>query len=415
MRFITLALQLTAACAWKLLQPVPMTQAEWDAWTPVPSNNTWRAANQTIFYKNKPFVVKGSSLNGFESGAQMILGLWNHPLSFYLDFLKTHAFNVIRIPLPYEAMIDLSRPIGDVVQADPLFHANMPFKEAMRIVLDEIYKRDMFALPDMHTVHGYISEYPWDREVSGDQRAGAWINFMEEFWSHPALMGIELLNEAHGLCSLHELESWEAVVIHNVLQQFPEYQGLFFLGGTSYKGSAAWGGSYQNDNDARKGSMRGSFNATWEGTFQDNDNEMTRYLMTFQGLDHPSALCAIGTIDRYVLSPHVYGYSVRGSGVANEHEDTWEMCYGFIRNLPNHWKEAPIVPTEIGDSNMAQGSVNRAWYDGWAKYHTTKKNITNGAVWWTAGPFSGDTGGLLDENGNADLGKLDFMDKLTNM
>lgn len=390
MRLLSFALQLTAVSAVKLLQPPPFSQMDWDNWSPVEStNSTWRAGNQTIFYKNKPFVVKGSSFNGFESGAQMLLGLWEHPLSFYLDFLKTHDFNVVRIPLPYEAMADMNRPIGEVVQADPLFHKDMPFKHAMRVVLDEIYKRGMFALPDQHTVHGYISEYPWDREVSGDQRAAAWITFMEEFWSHPALIGIELLNEAHGMCSLHELETWEGLVIHNVLKQFPEYQGLFFLGGVSYKGSAAWGGSYQDD------------------------AEPTRYLMSFQGIDHPSPLCAIGNVDKYVLSPHVYGYSVRGSSVANEGEDTWQLTYGFIRNLPNHWKEAPIVPTEIGDSNMEPGSVNRAWYDSWAKYHVQKKNITNGAVWWTTGPFSGDTGGLLDEQGKANLDKLDFMAKLT--
>jgi hypothetical protein len=386
---------------------------DWDNWTPLPSNNTWRAANQTIFHKDKPFVVKGSSLNGFESGAQIILGLWNRPLSYYLDFLKTHGFNLVRVPLPYESMIDLNMPIGDVVGADPLFHKGMPFKDAMRIVLDEIYKRGMFALPDQHTVHGYISEFPWDREVTGDQRAGAWVNFMQEFWSHPALMGIELLNEAHGQCSLHELETWEGLVIHNVITQFPEYQGLFFLGGTAYRGSAAWGGSYQSSEEG-KGSLRGSgsFNASWEGWLF---NEPTRSLMSFQGIAHPSALCAVGTIDRYVLSPHIYGYSVRGSGVANEGEDTWQLTYGFIRSLDNHWKEAPIVPTEIGDSNMKAGSVNRAWYDSWAKYHVGKKNISNGAVWWTTGPFSADTGGLLDESGTADLDKLDFMQKLTNM
>lgn len=361
----------------------------WEDWMPedLPEDYPWKVYNRTIFHNNKPFVVKGSSLNGFESGAKMILGLWDRKLSYYLDFLKNNNFNVVRLPMPYESMINLDLTIGGSVSADSLFYENMPVRKAIKVVLDEIHKRGMFAIVDQHTAHGRITEYPWDGEITGNDRVMAWLNFLGEFGTHPALMAAELLNEAHGECSLFELETWEGKVIYNIAKQIPEFKGLFFLGGVSYHGSAAWGGTFQSDNPKT-------------------------YLMAFTGMDHPSPLCAIagkGIVHRYVLSPHIYSVDVRGSGSLRENEDTWELTYGFLRSMANHWNQTAIVPTEIG-GDMDSSSLNGAWYDKWRIWHSITKNITNGAVIWTTdGRFSDDTKGLLDAYGRPDQPKLQFM------
>lgn len=381
---------ITTTTAWQVYEPdlsIMNDPIFWDKWKPRVSDTPWRTCNGNILHNNKTFYVKGASLNGFESGASAPLGLWRQPLSFYLDFLRNNSFNVVRVPIPYESMIWLDRPIGDSVSAEPMFRAGMPFKAAFSILLDELHRRDMYALPDMHTQDGVITERP----PPNNDGITAWLTFADHFGDHPALMGLELKNEAHGDISLHELETWEGRVIYNIDIQVPKFKGLYVLGGTSYKGSAAWGGSYQDDDHKRT------------------------YLMSFAGLTHPSSLCAISGeyTDRFVLSPHVYSVDVRGNAALFEDESTWEATYGFIHGMENHWKNTPILVTEYG-GDMSPSSQNGQWYNKWLKWHTNTKNITAGAFAWTTGSeFSTDTKGLITMDGVIDFDKLDFAARLT--
>lgn len=358
----------------------------WKEWKPpIPSKTIWRTENRKILRNNEPFYIKGVNLNGIESNCIAPLGLWDNTIAYYLDFMQDNKFNSLRLPVSYEVMADLNKPIGQCVNADHNLRGGMPVGDLIQYILDESMKRKIYVLVDLHTIGGTITPDPWTSSVSEEMVITAWVNFMIRFGKHPALFAIEIKNEPHGLISMNEFTTHCAKVIYNIMNNVPEYQGLFVISGVEYHGSA-WGGSFGSDKPSS----------------------------SFQGLDHPNGLCLVGLVDRYVLNPHVYGTSVRGEGViweAHKENPAWESFYGFLSESDSHWRNAVILVTEYGGF-MKEGSTDRAYYEAWLKWHLGKGYTAGGYHWTFNGEFSGDTGGLI-EKGKVNDYKVDFCNRLT--
>jgi hypothetical protein len=65
------------------------------------SAETWRytTANQTIFLDREKITVRGITWRGLDTEIMAPLGLWRHSIEFYLDTLRAHNINTVRIPL----------------------------------------------------------------------------------------------------------------------------------------------------------------------------------------------------------------------------------------------------------------------------------------------------------------------------
>ena len=50
--------------------------------------------------------IKGVRLEGPETGAKPPVGLQHHPVDWYLDFLVSHGFNAIRLPINHRDVLD---------------------------------------------------------------------------------------------------------------------------------------------------------------------------------------------------------------------------------------------------------------------------------------------------------------------
>lgn len=355
----------------------------WKQWAPSKSNTTWRTCDRKIIHNEKPFYVKGVNLNGIESACVAPLGLWDHSLSYYLDFMIEHKFNAIRLPVSYEAMHDLTKGVGQCVGAEQHLRGGMPVGELIKFILDEAAKRNIYVLVDLHTIGGHITPDPWTDTVTENNVIEAWVNFMKRYGAHPALFAVEIKNEPHGVISMEEFVNHCAKVVQRIISDVPAYQGLFVISGVEYKGSA-WGGSFGSDAKASS---------------------------TFQGLGHPNALCLVGLTDRYVLNPHVYGTDVRGSGVAWENGDAWERYYGFLQSEESHWKDAVILVTEYGGF-MKEGGTDRDYYERWLAWHLGKGYTAGGFHWTLDERFSSDTGGLIGKH-DSNAFKLEFCGRLT--
>lgn len=361
-------------------------ESSWVGKALAPSSTTWRTLNGTILHDDEPFYIRGINLNGFESRCGAPLGLWDHSVADYLDIARSHEFNSIRVPLPYEAMQDLSIHVSDCVGADHNLRGGMQVGDLLQYILDEAYKRQIFVLIDLHTIGGKITPDPWTSDVSEDRVIEAWVKLMQRFGTHKALFAVEIKNEPHGLISMPEFATHCGKVICNIDHYVPAYQGLYVISGVEYKGSA-WGGSFGSEKPTS----------------------------TFQGLEHPNGLCLAGHSDRYILNPHIYGPDVRGEGTVWEAKGptpAWHTFYGFLRDTESHWKHAVILPTEYGGF-MKPDSPDRAYFESWLDWHLGQNYTAGGFMWTLDGRFSSDTGGLLEDGKTINQYKLEFAKRLT--
>ena len=345
-----------------------------------------RAVGRGLVREGQPFRIRGISFNGMETDCHAPMGLWSKPLSFFFDVLRDHKFNALRIPLPYEVLANPTLPVGNCVGAEPRLHPGMPAIDVVTTILDLAHENGIVVLFDLHTIGGVITPLPWTDSVNEDMVVTAWVRFVEAVHEHPAFMGIEIKNEPHDAISLDRFFEHCAKVIGNIHREVPKYSGLFFISGV--QNSGPWGGSFD------------------PGTMQ---NPQT--IPSFQGITHPNMLCVSDAYaDQIVLNPHVYGTSVRGQGAASEGPADWERAYGFVTGLSNHWNQATVVPTEWGGYLDASDTD---YYTRWTEWHVHTKGFTAGGFWWTLGPFSTDTGGLLDDQYNLIQKKMDMITRLT--
>lgn len=383
-RLLRFVLLIKCITSYEILEPQepPNDDTYWNTWKAPVSSTRWRTQDNQVIYKNQTFNTRGISFNGIEADCRAPLGLFDKPLSFFLDTTDSVGINAIRIPVSYEVMNDLSLPIN-CVDGEPSLWSGMPVENLIQFLLDKLDERKIKAVFDLHTIGGVITPYPWTNSVSENQVVDAWLRFLRRFGMHNAIMGIEIKNEPHEPCTMTEFLNHCAKVIFNVGKYVPEYEGLFFISGVQIQ--SPWGGAFD-----RKG------------------------LTSVKGLKHPTLLCgpSVGdNVDRYVLSPHTYGTDVRGEGVQYEGPDTWERFYGFVTTLPNHWNATPVINTEYGGF-MREGSSDRDYFERWMSW-TIQKGFKSGGFLWTLAPFSGDTGGLLSPSYEIDAYKADFLARLT--
>jgi endoglucanase len=345
------------------------------------ANTTWRVENNMTTLNGAPYPIQGANFHGIESDSHAPLGLFDKPLSFFLDFLQEQGFNSLRLPLPFEAMSDLDGYlVQDCVGAEPSLHAGMPVSQLIQRILDETTARNISVLVDLHTVGGVITEKPRTDQVSEDRVVSAWVSFMQRFGSQ--VFAAELKNEPHGSVTLDEFFQHCALVAEAITLHAPEFQGLFFISGVQANGSA-WGGSYDRN---------------------------TLQSASFRGIKHPNVLCTGNiSVDRIVLCPHIHGTSVRGEGARSEGETVWEDTYGFLTTLDNHWgNTSALVVSEYGgffqDSDLD-------FYERWLTWMQSKGFRAGGYVWATT-PFSRDTGGLFTESYDVRWDKVEYAKRL---
>jgi endoglucanase len=338
------------------------------------ADNMWFSRNHRLYYGVNVFELKGINWHGMESDCRVVHGLWENPLDFYMDLLKTQNFNAIRVPLSLEIMQNLELELNpECTRADPAAGPGTTTAQFIGRFLDTAQSRGMFVLFDLHTVGGEITEMPWTADVSEEDVVAAWRNFAETFGKHPAIVGLEIKNEPHGPCSTPLFHRHAAKVIQAIGKT---YEGLYFIDGTASSpiDQPPWGGSFE------------SIAARCE----DDD------------------LCVLGLPQRLVFAPHVYGPDVRGPTVSVETEAVFERRYGFL-TTHSFFNESAIVVTEFGG---CLSDKDLDYFKKWKDY-SSKKNLSTGAFFWTLPPSSADTGGiLLDDYKTLNTQKLDFLNAL---
>lgn len=326
----------------------------------------WTTKQNGIFYKDEPYHVKGINWFGAETECRVPHGLWVHSLDYYMDLMRSHNFNSIRIPFSYENAQNMDAVVDDgCVSLSPSLQGKT-FRQALHMIIGGARYRNMSVLLDFHTIGGIITEFPSSPgSVTEEQFLEKWKAVLWEYGAYSNLMGIDLKNEPHGNIRWPLWGRFVKRAIAYLEEEAPVFQGLFFVEGI------------QDPSD----------NSVWGGSF----SKLGNYL----GLV-PSS--------RIVFSPHVYGVSVRGDSALSDSGPRWNKWFAFIQEKYGN----ALCIGEIG--GWFEGD-DEAWHFRILDY--LKRLQIQNAFYWCLNPNSVDTGGILDFDWTTvNTEKIDFCNDL---
>ncbi|NDE14252.1 hypothetical protein EBZ80_04905 [bacterium] len=336
--------------------------------------SAWSVHNGVIHDNaGKVFPMKGISWFGFETQDFVINGLWQHPAEFYMDLMKQHGINTIRIPFSAEWIwynYDLY-PYDGLVNADP----KSQHKKSIDI-LDRIFdlaeERQMHIMLDLHRLHKeYISEVwysPTDGAFTTDTYFDTWFRVLDRYHGRPALLAVDLLNEPHGSATWGDTNpstDWNhfaEFAIEKIDARYPDSRWLYLVEGIG------WG--------------------------KDLSGARAFPIQTPERVH-----------GRLVYSPHTYGKSVVSTTDVNNRYQLyhdWDSSFGFLKDM-----DLTYMVGEYGGIT----SLDSVWMNTLVDYLTTA-GMRN-AFFWSLGPNSGDVHGLLlDDWTTLDGFKMGIMDRL---
>ena len=305
----------------------------------------------------KPMHFKGISWFGLETPDLAPNGCWVNSMKFYMDTLATEGFNVLRVPFSAQWILYHFDAYPDMgfVSADPMNQ----HKKSIEI-LDNLFamaqERNILILLDLHRLDwGFISELWYDRYNSAfteETFFTTWYKILDRYHDHPALWGVDLLNEPHGAAewgSGNPATDWHQFAehaIHEIEKRYENATWVYMVEGVG------WGKELQN------------------------------------AIVSPVVPPASAK-NRVALSAHNYGASVVPSTDMSTwglHND-WDNHFGQVRK-----QGSSVIIGEWG----GRVDVDAGWMNSFVDY-LIDTNTTD-AFFWSLGPNSGDVGGyLLDD------------------
>ena len=210
------------------------------------ATSAYHVKNGTL-YDNHGHVmrVRGISWFGAETPDRTPNGMWQHNMTFYMDLMAAEGFNVIRVPFSAELVLEHwdDYPDEGFVSASPDHH----HKKAMEIlddVFDKAHARNMLILLDLHRLNwNYISELhydPNDGRFTSETFMETWFQMLDRYHAHPALWGVDLLNEPHGRATVNTGDprtDWKAfaeLVISEIEKRYPAATWMYLVEGVEW-------------------------------------------------------------------------------------------------------------------------------------------------------------------------------------
>jgi endoglucanase len=326
-------------------------------------------------FNDQPFQLKGMNWFGYETDCRIVHGLWQTPIDDLFQFMAENHYNALRIPLSFEIMNTgfHEYPQADCCQANRWIVENqMTVKDTLHMMFQKAARRGMVILLDFHTINHMITPKPYTNDVSILDVQEVWISTIKEFLHYENFMGIDIKNEPHEI-SWKEWGSFVVGFVEAVNRRVSDFRGLFIVEGIQdLNDQSVWGGSFSN-------------------------------------IDQPTIDYIYGKgKNKIVLSPHVYGVSVRGPVAQYDNENTFQTWFGWLTST-TILKESAVAIGEVGGFFVTE---DMEWHWKLLDYLKKSTKITD-AFYWCLNPDSGDTQGVLyDDWMTPNPIKLDFHQQL---
>jgi endoglucanase len=325
------------------------------------------SGNRIVDEAGNPAIFNGLNWFGFETANYSPHGLWSYSLDSFMDQIKAHGYNLIRLPYSTQMFDAGSMPVSINPNTNPDLIGLTPLQLMDRVV-QEAGERGIQIILDRHRPDsGGQSELWYTAQYSEARWISDWVMLAEHYANNPTVIGADLHNEPHGTAS------WGTGNLATDWRLAAERAGNAILAANPKWLILVEGVSSNVQGDS------GSY--WWGGNLRGVQNFPVR----------------LNVANRLVYSPHDYG-----PGVASQ---SWFSDPNFPNNMPALWDSywgyisknniAPILMGEFGGRGVDTTSTEGIWQNKLVDY--IKQNDLYW-TYWCLNPNSGDTGGLLQDD-----------------
>ena len=358
---------------------------------PAPTTDDWLhvEGNKIVDSKGKQVWLTGVNWFGYNTGTNIFDGIWNSDLNISIQSIADHGFNLIRIPISAELLLQWKNgeyPTANYNHATNYYLENMNSLEIFDYVIGQCRANGLKLMIDIHSAktdasgHNYNMWYKDDITTEKYQEALVWM--AERYAKDDTIIAYDLKNEPHGKPSETDRAIWNDSKDKNNWKYVAEQTALKIL--------------EKNPNVLImvEGTEIYPVDIKANGDFSSKDED--DYYFNWWGgnlrgvADYPIDLGKYQ--DQLVYSPHDYGPTVyqqpwfyEGYNFNSLYEDCWKDNWMYIY-------EDGTAPLLIGEWGGFMRDPNLTWMTH-MRTLISKNHLHH--TFWCFNANSGDTGGLV--------------------
>ena len=352
--------------------------------------------------------LTGLSWFGYNTGTNLFDGVWNCNLKSTLESIADHGFNLIRVPISAELLLQWKNNEYPEANYNHAYNPELDGLNSLEIweyVLDICEANGLKIMLDIHSVKtdaaGHNAPLWYTSDFTDDQYFEAIEWMAERYKDNDTIIAYDLKNEPHGKASEPDHAIWNDSQDQNNWKYAAETAGniildanpnaLIVIEGIQIYPTDPQSNDFTSTNDADY------YNSWWGG----NLRAVADYPIDF-GSESRNA--------QVVYSPHDYGPAVYA-------QPWFEGGFTYESLMDDYWYDAwlyiddqKIAPLLIGEWGGFMEGDNLTWMEYMrqliAEYHLNH-------TFWCFNANSGDTGGLvLDDFTTWDSEKYDFVSEV---
>ena len=373
---------------------------------PEPTTDDWLhvEGNKILDNDGKQVWITGVNWFGYNTGSNIFDGIWNSDLNTSIQSIADHGFNLIRIPMSAELVLQWKNgqyPTANYNHATNHYLVDMNSLEIFDYIIGQCRASGLKIMIDIHSAKtdsmGHMSNLWYNGDITTEKYQEALVWLAERYAKDDTIIAYDLKNEPHGKPYEQDKAIWNNSTSKNnwkyiaeqtalkVLEKNPNV--LIMIEGTEiYPIDIKTNGDYSSTNDK-------DYYFNWWGG-------------NLRGVaDYPINLGKYQ--NKLVYSPHDYGPTVHkqpwfqaGYNYDSLYKDCWHDNWLYIH-------ENGTAPLLIGEWGGFMREPNLTWM---THVRTLINNYHLHHTFWCFNANSGDTGGLvLDDFQTWDETKYNFV------
>lgn len=358
---------------------------------PAPTTDDWLhvEGNRIVDSSGKEVWLTGVNWFGYNTGTNIFDGIWNADLNTSIQSIADHGFNLIRIPMSAELILQWKSgtyPTANYNHATNYYLESMNSLEIFDYVIGQCRANGLKIMIDIHCAKtdamGHMANMWYNGDITTEKYQEALVWMAERYAMDDTIIAYDLKNEPHGKPYETDKAIWNDSTDKNNWKYIAEQTALKVLEKNPNVLIMVEGIEiYPMDIQAN-----GDFSST-----NDKDYYFNWWGGNLRGVaDYPIDLGKYQ--DQLVYSPHDYGPTVYeqpwfkgGYNYDSLYADCWHDNWLYIH-------EDGTAPLLIGEWGGFMREPNLTWM---THMRTLIGNYNLHHTFWCFNANSGDTGGLV--------------------
>ena len=373
---------------------------------PAPPTADWLhvEGNKIVDKDGKQVWLTGVNWFGYNTGTNIFDGIWNSDLNTSIQSIADHGFNLIRIPMSAELILQWKNgqyPTANFNNATNYYLVGMNSLEIFDYIIGQFRACGLKVMIDIHSAKtdsmGHMANMWYSGDITTEKYQEALVWLAERYAKDDTIIAYDLKNEPHGKPYEQDKAIWNDSKDKNNWKYIAEQTALKVLEKNPnvlimVEGTEIYPIDIKTNSDYSSTNDKDYYFNWWGGNLR--------------GVaDYPIDLGKYQ--NKLVYSPHDYGPTVyqqpwfkAGYNYDSLYKDCWHDNWLYIH-------EDGTAPLLIGEWGGFMREPNLTWM---THMRTLIKNYNLHHTFWCFNANSGDTGGLvLDDFKTWDEEKYNFV------